>query len=426
MKKKPQIYAIDFGTSNSLLAAASSDSVFSPIPLDADASDPSIMRTLLFFPDPQVCYYGSKAISEFVANDMEGRFIRSIKKFLPIRSFIGTFVKNRPLHLEDIIASFLRELRQRANQHFGVEVDRVLLGRPARFSPEESEDNLAESRLRLSASRAGFTDINFCPEPLAAAYEFKNQIESEKIVLVADFGGGTSDFTIIRLRKDTPIQEKLDVLSLGGVSIAGDILDGCLMRSRISHHFGTGVKYKVPLGSNILEMPKHLMEAICSPADISLLRERDTLEFFRNVQNWSLGPEDKHKMDNLFCLINEQIGFSVFESIEATKRILSQKDKAQFLFEYFNVNIKENILRKEFAEYTQASVDKIFASLDETVKSANLKYDQIDVVCLTGGTAKVLSIVEGLEARFGREKIREHRHFHSIVQGLSHAAMQLI
>src|SRR4051812_36436246 len=114
------IYAIDFGTSNSLLCAAGPESTegsMRPIPLDSEAPDPTVFRTLLYFPDMNEAYYGARAIREFIARDLQGRLIRSVKRFLPMRSFIGTWVGNRPLNLEDIIALFLKQMRERANTH---------------------------------------------------------------------------------------------------------------------------------------------------------------------------------------------------------------------------------------------------------------------------------------------------------------------
>lgn len=167
------------------------------------------------------------------------------------------------------------------------------------------------------------------------------------------------------------------------------------------------------------------MEKICSPADISLLRERDTMEFFKNVQSWSLGGNDRKKMDNLFSLINEQIGFELFEEIERTKRMLSQKLAELFLFQKIDIEVKENITLPEFNSYTADSVHKILACLDQTIKDAQISYNEINLVCSTGGTAKVVAIQKGLVERFGAEKIQQHKHFHSIVHGLVKMAANL-
>ncbi len=227
-----------------------------------------------------------QAIEDFVRDNEEeagGRLVRSIKKFLPQQSFTGTTIANKNLSLEAMIGVFLGEMRRRGNNHFGQDVTTVVLGRPARFSGSDTLDKLAQDRLEKAARIAGFRQIHFCPEPIAAAYEFRATLTTEKTVLVADFGGGTSDFTVIRLKPPSQPFSTSDVLSIGGVSVAGDAFDGSLMRKSVSSYFGADVQYKVPFGSNILTMPVHLMEKICSPADISVLRERDTIEFFRNV-----------------------------------------------------------------------------------------------------------------------------------------------
>ena len=418
------IYAIDFGTSNSLLSAATKTELHQAIPLDPDAKDPSILRSILYLPKPSVCYFGVKATQEYVANDMDGRLIRSIKKFLPMRSFGGTFVNDKAFAIEDIIATFLGEMRRRANAHFEKDVDSVLLGRPARFADTDADDKFAEDRLRSAATIAGFRHVEFCPEPLAAAYEFKSTLTEPKVVFVADFGGGTSDFTVIRLGPKN--QDDLEVLSLGGVSYAGDALDGSLMRGRIAKHFGAEVQYQVPFGSNILTMPKYLMEKICSPAEISVLRARDTQEFFRNVRTWSLGPEDHQKMDNLSSLIHDQIGFSLFEEIEATKRKLSDTDAADFSFRYSGMDLRERFSRGDFESYAGGVIATILKSMDETMKAAQLSYADVDLVCATGGTARVFALREALKARFGEEKIQQHKNFHSIVYGLSRVAQGLL
>jgi hypothetical chaperone protein len=418
------IYAIDFGTSNSLLAAASEERLYHPIPLDPEAKDPTVFRSILYLPNPETCYFGTKATREYVANDMDGRLIRSIKRFLPTRSFQGTFVNNKPFALEDIIAAFLREMRNRANDHFQRDVDSVLLGRPARFADSEADDKFAEDRLRAAANLAGFKHVAFCAEPLAAAYEFKSTLTEPKVVFVADFGGGTSDFTVIRL--DPGADTELEVLSLGGVSYAGDSLDGSLMRGRIARHFGADVQYKAPFGSNVLTMPKLLMEKICSPAEISVLRDRENQEFFRNLRSWSLGDEDHRKMDNLHSLVHDQIGFSVFEAIEAAKRRLSDAELAEFVFRYSDMELREQFTRRDFEAYAAAPLANIIRSMDDTIKAAQIGYDDVDLVCATGGTAQVFALRAALASRFGEEKIQQHKNFHSIVYGLSRVAQGLL
>ena len=419
------IYAIDYGTSNSLLCAADSSGVTAPIALDSEALDPTILRSLLYFPHMNEVHYGARAIHEFVARDMQGRFIRSIKKYLPIKSFVGTFVDERPINLENIIGLFLGEMRRRANLHFQADVDSVVLGRPARFSNDPEADAFAQYRLERAARLAGFKHIDFCPEPVAAAYSFRKQLTSAKTVLVADYGGGTSDYTVIRIGPND-FNER-DVLAIGGISIAGDALDGAFMRGRISPYFGADVTYKVPFGSNVLKMPVGLIDKVCSPADIVLLRGRDTLEFFRNVRTWSLGQHDKNKMDRLFALIEDQLGFDVFERIDQVKRTLSNQNEAVFEFSYPTLEkIVDKVTRRDFETIIDGQIEQILTSLDETVLAAGLKHADIDIVCCTGGTSKVPALHRALALRFGEDKLTSHGFFHSVVQGLAEKALTLV
>lgn len=421
---RPQAYAIDFGTSNSLLAAAGSGKLFPPIPLDSQAPDATILRSVLFFPNMRTCFYGLSAIEEFKRHDLEGRLIRSIKKYLPIRSFVGTWVEDRPMNLEDIIGTFLREMKRRADLHFQANITTVVLGRPARFADDDSDDQYAQYRLERAARVAGFKEIAFVPEPVAAAFELKAELDRPKIVLVGDFGGGTSDFTVIRVGKET--FKKSDVLSIGGVSLAGDAMDGMMMRRRLLTYFGSDVSYVVPFGSNVLRMPTYLIDKLCSPADVVLLRKRDTLEFFRNVQQWSLTGADRYKMDRLFCVIEDNLGFDIFESIERAKRHLSDEEVSSLCFEYPGIQIREEVKREEFESYIAEISEKILASLDETLKCAQISSEEIDLVYCTGGTAKVPLIHRELVRRFGRERVQTRAHFHAVVQGLSVRAQEML
>ncbi len=419
----PLSYAIDFGTSNSLLAACDGEKIISAIPIDPYSYDPTVMRTLLYFPSQKRVFFGSEALKNYNENPGEGRLIRSIKKHLPFRSFIGTWIEDRPMNLEDLIGLFLAELRKKGNQHFNQDVTRLVLGRPARFAEDEGDDLYAQNRLEIAARKAGFTEIEFVPEPIAAACEFRTTLNREKVVFVADFGGGTSDFTVMKM-KPGPYQPS-DVLAIGGVPRAGDALDGSVMRERLSSHFGADIRFQIPFSSNILKMPLHLMEKICSPADVSLLMKKDIMEFLKNIEKWATKSEDKSKMQRLFTLVEDQLGFPLFEKVEQAKRELSGANEGRVLFDYPGINLNEKIQKVEFEKYIEPSIEVILKTLDETVKKSGLNYSQIDLVCCTGGTAKVPCLKEAIEQRFGKEKLQEHRVFHSVVEGLAHRAREI-
>src|SRR5688572_4221435 len=206
MSFTPEMYAIDFGTSNSLVAAASRSQSHPPIPLDPSADDPSLLRSILFFPEargPEGAQprLGKAAIEAYVASGSRGRLVRSLKRFLPMRGFTRTTINSRTYSLEELIAIVLRALRERADRYFGARVTRALLGRPARFAASAEEDAFAEERLRRAALIAGFTQVEFCPEPVAAARDFAGELVRDTLLLVGDFGGGTSDYSLVMMGK---------------------------------------------------------------------------------------------------------------------------------------------------------------------------------------------------------------------------------
>lgn len=422
MNPAPSVYAIDFGTSNSLLAGANQDHVFPPIPLDPHAADPTILRSIVYFPNAERAYVGEEALAKYVENGLEGRLLRSLKRHLPARSFRGTHIGNRPMLVEDLVAVLLREMRKRANVHYGVDVKRAVLGRPARFSTHDVDDDFAEQRLRSAAERAGFEEIHFLPEPVAAAREFRVAFSGKAsgCVLVCDFGGGTSDFTVMRLG-ERPF-ERSDVLAIGGVPVAGDALDASIMRSHVAKNFGADVAYRVPMGSNVLRMPVQITEQLCSPAHLSILRRPDIAEFLRNVRSWALDGGEREKLDQLKTLVDDALGFQLFEVIERAKRALSTDDVAPVEFVYPSIDVHEQVTRAGFEAASERAATTILACLDKTVDDAGVGREGIDVVCCTGGTAKVPMLAREIAARFGEHKLRDFRSFHSVVQGLAHHA----
>jgi hypothetical chaperone protein len=281
MSDKPSIFAIDFGTSNSLLAAASKQRIFPPAPIDPSADDPSVLRSVMYFSAHEQAF-GITAVKRLVESGFEGRLIRSIKRHLPSRAFTATRIGSRNVTLEELIAALLRVMRQRAAEHFQVDVTRAVLGRPARFSNDEDDDALAEARLRRAAELAGFNDISFCPEPVAAAYDFAADLREPKLVLVIDLGGGTSDFTLVRMSAAGFRNE--DVLAVRGVSTAGDALDGALVRQVVAEELGSKAPYRVAFGSNELTMPNDLVDLLSSPADLTLVDRPKVLRRLRDMQ----------------------------------------------------------------------------------------------------------------------------------------------
>ena len=421
--KAARAYAIDFGTSNSLIASVASDGSQSLIDIDPANYDSKIMRSIYFISDEGNWSYGAAAVEHYTNQSGHGRLIRSIKKYLPDESFQGTQVGGKKMSLIDIVAMFLRNLRLKANDSTGQDIDSVVLGRPAVFSLNKDKDALAEKRLHSAAQQAGFKHIAFCPEPIAAglSIDSKKRSEAGKLFAICDFGGGTSDFTVIRFEEN----DKYEVLSLGGVSLAGDAYDGSIMKHSVSPMLGADITYKMPSGSNILRLPNHIINKLCSAPDINFLGQSEAFELLQATSQWSLDKLKKEKLDKLLYIIEERLGYKLFDAIEKCKIKLSSASHSEFNFNHYDVVVAGPVAASTFIEASTDVTAKILASLDDTVSAAGLKHSQIDAVVCTGGTTRIPALREGLRARYDESKIRNSHDFHAVIQGLARRAREL-
>lgn len=417
-------YAIDFGTTNSLLSFVENKNNKKILDLDNLNEDASILRSIMYYPKEGEPSFGQNAIKKYVDESGEGRFLRSIKKYLPTESFTGTIINNKFYSIEELIGRFLKEMKGRADEITGKDVTRVVLGRPAKFSQDKDKDKLAQNRLENAAKIAGFNKIDFCPEPLAAAYEFKKTVKDEKLLLVVDLGGGTSDFTVIKIHPGD--YKSSDVLSIGGVAVAGNILDGCIMGEKIAPYLGSKVKYKFPMSNNILEMPANIKLNLMSPADIVLMSRKDIMKFLQEVKKCTFTDLDQEHLENLFCLISENQGFAIYEEIEKCKREVCLNGDYKFVYEQEGISIRESLNYSEFLAVTKNKIDQIFDELKNVLSMAQVSPEQIDLICCTGGTSKVPEVADRLVEIFGENKIQTFKNFHSVIHGLAERAVQNI
>ncbi|HXH29366.1 MAG TPA: Hsp70 family protein [Bacteriovoracaceae bacterium] len=415
-------YAIDFGTSNSLLSYVSSTGEITPVPLEGQSG--FVLRSLFYTPEQNKWYFGNEAIAEYSNHAGEGRFFRSIKKFLPEPTYTGTTVFNKTMPITEMIAVFLREMRLRADKFTGVQVEKLVLGRPALYSLEKDQDKLAEDRMRKGSEIAGFKQVVFCPEPIAAGLDYSAGSKKEKIVLIADFGGGTSDFTLMKFHAGA-YSEK-DILGLSGVFTAGDALDGVMMRDFIAPHFGSRFEYQLPGGSNVLKFPKNLLKKICSPAHITHLKEKDTWEFLQNIKKFALTAGDDHRMQQLMTLVECQLGFPLFNEIEKTKISLGKADVADFSYRYPGIEIDQPVEKLRYEEGLRSTIQEVDDAMMDVFAQSGLTPQDVDQVCLTGGTSQFPLIRKKIETTFGKNKLYDHNIYQSVVSGLALYAKKLI
>jgi len=410
------VCGLDFGTSNSAVALPTGE----VLRIDATAAQPRLFRTVLFFPeDTQEILAGNEAIERY-QEDNAGRFIQSMKTWLPASSFSRTQLRNRTLSLEELIAVFLRRVRTLSTEAVGEEIDAVVLGRPARFSPDPKVDAFAEERLRKAAELAGFTSVRFLIEPIAAALAYEASLQKDEVVLVADFGAGTSDLTVMHLGPSRRGRgdRRADVVASSGVYVGGDRFDAAIMKHKLFPYFGHGSTYEAALGAKRMPMPTYVSSRLLSWNEMSLIREKKTRELIDLMLKTS---DRKPAIQALHDLVMYNLGFRLYRAIEKAKVELSSAQTARIDFEDERIHIHETIERAEFETASAHLITELEECTDELMTRVPAGLN-IDSVFLTGGSSHVPAVQALFARKFGKEKLRTADAFTSVVEGLGRAA----
>ncbi|PZR12072.1 MAG: Hsp70 family protein [Archangium gephyra] len=410
------ICGLDFGTSNSAVALPNGE----VLRIDVTAQQPKLFRTVLFFPeDTAEVLAGNEAIERY-QEDNAGRFIQSMKTWLPASSFSRTTLRNRTLSLEELIAVFLRRIRVVAAEAAGAEFEEVVLGRPARFSTDPKVDAFAEERLKKAAELAGFTNVRFLIEPIAAALAYEARLERDEVVLVADFGAGTTDLTVMHLgpaRRDKADRRE-DVVASTGVYVGGDRFDAAIMKHKLFPYFGHGSTYLPTITGRRMEMPTYVSSRLLSWNEMSLIREKKTRELIDMMLKTS---DRKPAIEALHDLVMYNLGFRLYRAIEKAKVTLSTEKTASLEFEEERISIHETITRDEF----DAASAHLIVELEETTDELLARLPsslKIDSVFLTGGSSHVPAVQQLFARKFGAERLRTADAFTSVVEGLGRAS----
>ncbi len=412
------VFGIDFGTTNSALSVYR-DGTVEVIAVDGQNRDGELMRSVLYFSEDNEIYAGQEAIRQYVSDGAAGRFMQSIKTFLPNTNFESTEIFGKRYGIDDLIAIIIRKLKARGEAYVGCSVESVILGRPVVFSTDAAKDAIAEQRLEKAARKAGFKNIWFQYEPVAAALAFESTLQSgqERTVFIGDFGGGTSDFSVIRVKGGAfeRADRRSDVLSLGGVYVAGDKFDSQIMWDKVAHYFGRYARYKTMGKDDWVNVPRSMVYTLCQWHRIPLLRARKTREHIRLIKATT---DDRQAIEHLENIISDNFGFFLFQSIEKAKCELSDSELARIIFRERDLCISEEIGKAEFETINEDNFEQIATCIDEVVARSGLLPSQIDTVFLTGGTSRIPHIQTLFSERFGREKLENRDAYTSVVHGL--------
>jgi hypothetical chaperone protein len=426
---RPSAVGIDYGTSNTVAAVLEADGSVRVLELDRDsgASDPRLLKSLLYFPERNQSFFGKKAIEQYFDRGMEGRFLQSIKRLLPNPEFTGTSLFGKHAGIEDLIARFLQDLRLRIEKEIGsLEGVPIFFGRPARYSQDSAREGLAVVRFKRAIEMGGFelAKVRLVEEPIAAMVagaraEGKTERADGPITLIADLGGGTSDFTLFR-RVSTAVQpEGIHTFGVHGLSVAGDALDSDFFVARLQNRFGAAIKYQRPFSSNVLTMPTALTKLLPKWHHHAFLRERATWNFILVLRKELVDPEQKPLLENLITLIEENLGYRLHLSVEDLKLQLSQAETTGFEFKSYPIEIVFDVSRKEFEAIIEPSVDAIGKSALETCRIGRVAAAEVEALQFTGGTSKVPAIRERLSTLFPNAKLVDQDTFTAVAEGLA-------
>ena len=415
---------LDFGTTNSSLALAQSggsvhftDFPFAGATTRSSRSVLYLQRRTGALAKPASVWTGPEAIERYLEadhfeEDVRGRLIQSLKSYLAARSFTGTEIFGRHYRLEDLLGRLLADLRMHASREFGFEVTRAVVGRPVSFVSAENEDDnaFAQERLHTAMRAGGFTDIAFAMEPVAAAYAYGSDLRQEETVLIGDFGGGTTDFSLLRMGGDTP-----RVLGTTGVGLAGDAFDAKIVRYLVSPALGSDSMAR-SLNKVLPALPAWIYANLERWHTLSFLQTRPVLEMLRTTQKRALEPD---KIAALATLVEHDLGYRLHGAVQRLKIDLSSHDEAEFLFDADLMQLRAPVLRTDFEGWISPELQRIQRSLHDLISRAAIADSAVDRVFLTGGTSLVPAVRRVFTSRFGDGRVTSNDVFTSVAHGLA-------
>lgn len=369
---------------------------------------------------------GPAAIEAYLEAETKGRLVQSLKSFLTSRSLKTTDVFGRRMSLEELIARILRDLREKAEAQFGEPIRSAVVGRPVRFvGAEKEEDNsFAQERLGAAFRLAGYESIEFELEPVAAAHYYESTLDHDELILIGDFGGGTSDFSLlhvgpsIRKRGRTPA----DLLGNSGVGIAGDAFDARIVRNLVSPALGRGSQAR-SMNKVLPAVPNWVYGKLERWHHLSFLRTGAVMNMLSSTRAEAFEPE---KIDALLHLIREDLGYELHRAVQLVKRELSEHAEAPFHFFDGVIEIAAMVKRTDFEAWIAEDLAHIEGSVDSLIAASGIAHGEVDMVFLTGGSSFVPAVRRIFESRFGAARIRTGNEFTSIARGLAVKAADLM
>ncbi|UTP39580.1 Hsp70 family protein [Phenylobacterium sp. LH3H17] len=410
---------IDFGTTNTVVALAGADGPAHLVRFPAPQQEVFAFRSALSFhappehPSDRTVEAGPWAIEAYVEDPLETRLIQSFKSFAASESFTETQIIGRRYQFEDLLSAFLLKLRDHAGSDLADLPRRVIVGRPVIFAGGAPKEELALQRYETAFQRLGFEEILYAYEPVGAAFFFARELAEDATVLVGDFGGGTSDFSIIRFSRangeivSTP-------MGRSGVGVAGDAFDYRIIDNVVSPELGKGSSY-TSFGK-VLPIPNRYYSTFARWDQLALMRASREMREIRKLVREAVEPE---KIARLVETLDENYGYVLYRAVSRLKEALSSQERAEFAFEAGTIAIRRPVDRAEFEGWIAPELALIETAVDEALADAGLTAEGVDRVFLTGGSSLVPAVRDIFHRRFPTEKIETGSELESIASGLA-------
>ena len=403
---------LDFGTSNTTLGT-STNGLPALVPLEAGQA--TIPSAIFFERDGGKTMIGRKAIAAYIEGT-PGRFMRSLKSVLGT-TFIDetTSLGRKRVKFRDVIASYLASVKARAEEAAASRFDQAIFGRPVHFVDNSPEgDRQAEATLGEIARGIGFKDVTFQFEPIAAALDYERQVTREEIALIADIGGGTSDFSIVRLSPDRhrKVDRKGDILANDGVRIGGTDFDRRLNLGSLMPLLG----YNSPMQREGLHTPKHYFYDLATWSSINRMYEPKVMTEIRQVRREAAQPE---LLDRLLFVLEEQRGHSLAIDVERAKIALSDHEQFDFALDWIEPGLAATISRADFVAHTMQLARRIGARIKTCLGQAGLAAEDIRAVFLTGGTVQIPHVRNAILSGVPAATVVEGDTFGAVGKGLT-------
>jgi hypothetical chaperone protein len=411
---------IDFGTTNTVIAIAHPDGRTEALKFDCGGEVFRVYMSALCFWEERRdgalhtrVEGGPWAIEQLLERTGTHRFIQSFKTFAASRSFKETRIFRQRFEFENLLAAFFRTLWRNAGSSPVDTAQKIVIGRPVRFAGSNPDEALAGSRYRAAFNQLGFRDEQYVYEPVGAAFFFAQRLRHDAVVLVADFGGGTSDFSVVRFAN---VGGRLSPRPLGhaGIGIAGDTFDYRIIDEVVSPQVGKGGQYES--FGKILPMPKSYFTNFARWNQLAMMKTSGELRELSKLARLALDPEPLHRFIEI---VENDLGFFLYRTVSRAKEELSTQDRTEFRFQHADINIQRSIKRREFEAWIRDDVDRIAGTVDEALGNAGVAAAEIDKVFLTGGSSFIPAIQRIFADRFGADRIASGDQFESIAYGLA-------